>query len=100
MPFESKAQQRFMFARHPKIAKRWAKEYDTDFKKLPERVKKKKRVVKEGYYMRPAFQAIVESVRTYKLFMGAVGNKAPKVAAPILKKNASTVMRSAMKRTV
>lgn len=27
MPFKSKAQQRFMFARHPKIARRWAKEY-------------------------------------------------------------------------
>ena len=26
MPFTSKAQQGFMFANHPKIAKRWAKE--------------------------------------------------------------------------
>jgi hypothetical protein len=26
MPFRSKAQARFMFARHPKIAKRWVKE--------------------------------------------------------------------------
>lgn len=24
MPFESKAQERFMFAKHPEIAKRWA----------------------------------------------------------------------------
>lgn len=27
MPFASKAQQRFMFAKHPQIAKRWAKEF-------------------------------------------------------------------------
>lgn len=26
MPFRSKAQARFMFARHPRIAKRWVKE--------------------------------------------------------------------------
>jgi hypothetical protein len=40
MPFKSKAQMRFMFARHPTIAKRWAKEYDTP-KELPEHVRKK-----------------------------------------------------------
>jgi hypothetical protein len=38
MPFKSKAQQRFMFAKHPKIAKRWAKK--TNFKKLPSKVRK------------------------------------------------------------
>lgn len=38
MPFESKAQMRFMFARHPKIAKRWAKKYGVS-KKLPEKKK-------------------------------------------------------------
>lgn len=41
MPFESKAQQRFMFARHPKIAKRWAAETG-DFKDLPEHKSQKK----------------------------------------------------------
>lgn len=35
MPFQSKAQQRFMFAKHPKIAKEFAKE--TDFSSLPEK---------------------------------------------------------------
>lgn len=35
MPFTSKSQQRFMFARHPKIAKEFAKK--TDFSKLPEK---------------------------------------------------------------
>lgn len=39
MPFKSKAQQRFMFARHPKMAKRWADETPS-IKKLPEKVKK------------------------------------------------------------
>lgn len=27
MPFESEAQRRFMWAKHPEIAKRWAHEY-------------------------------------------------------------------------
>ena len=40
MPFKSKAQQGFMFAKHPKIAKRWAKE-TTRMKSLPARAKKK-----------------------------------------------------------
>lgn len=40
MPFSSKAQQRWMFANHPKMAKEWASH--TDFSKLPERKKKKK----------------------------------------------------------
>ena len=33
MPFKSFAQQRFLFAKHPKIAKRWAEKYGT--KKRP-----------------------------------------------------------------
>ena len=37
MPFKSKAQQRFMFARHPRIAKRWAKKYGVS-KTLPEKL--------------------------------------------------------------
>lgn len=36
MPFASKAQQRFMFARHPELAKEFAE--GTDFASLPERV--------------------------------------------------------------
>jgi hypothetical protein len=42
MPFKSKAQQKFMFAKHPKIAKRWAKE-TKNMKSLPKRVKKSKK---------------------------------------------------------
>lgn len=29
MPFKSAKQRRYMFAKHPKIAKRWAKKYGT-----------------------------------------------------------------------
>lgn len=36
MPFKSKAQQRWMFAKKPKMAKRWAKETE-DFDDLPEK---------------------------------------------------------------
>lgn len=41
MPFESDAQRRFMYAKHPKIAKRWREESgpQTD---IPERKKKSK----------------------------------------------------------
>lgn len=38
MPFESKSQQRWMFANHPKMAERWAKE-TPDIKSLPEKKK-------------------------------------------------------------
>ena len=38
-PILSKAQQGFLFAKHPKIAKRWAKETH-NFKSLPQHVKK------------------------------------------------------------
>lgn len=45
MPFKSKAQQRWMYSNHPKMAKEWSKE--TNFKQLPEKKKKKKQ---EGGY--------------------------------------------------
>jgi hypothetical protein len=35
MPFQSNAQRKFLFAKHPEIAKRWAKEYPHQGK-LPE----------------------------------------------------------------
>lgn len=40
MPFQSKAQARWMFSNKPEMAKEWASK--TDFKKLPMKVKKKK----------------------------------------------------------
>lgn len=41
MPFVSKAQQEYMFATHPDIASRWAKE-TSNFSGLPEHIKKTK----------------------------------------------------------
>lgn len=41
MPFKSKAQARFMFAKHPGIAKEFA-EHTTSIKALPEKKKKGK----------------------------------------------------------
>ena len=41
MPFKSKAQQRWMFAKKPAMAKRWAKE-TPNIKKLPQHKAKKK----------------------------------------------------------
>jgi len=43
MPFVSKAQQRFMFARHPKIAREFA-EKTRNFKDLPEHAARLKAV--------------------------------------------------------
>lgn len=44
MPFKSKAQQRYLYAKHPEVAKEFAKHTSTrQFKKLPEHVRKKKR---------------------------------------------------------
>ena len=40
-PFVSKSQQRYMFAKHPKIAKEWASK-TSDIKSLPEKVAKLK----------------------------------------------------------
>jgi len=33
MPFKSAKQRKFLFAKHPKIAKRWAKKYGTKIAK-------------------------------------------------------------------
>lgn len=46
MPYASKAQQRFMHAKHPTIAARWDKE--TNFKKLPERKSWVKNAAQKG----------------------------------------------------
>lgn len=39
MPFRSAKQRRYLFAKHPKMAKRWAKKYGT--KPRPKRRKKR-----------------------------------------------------------
>ena len=41
MPFKSRQQAKFMFAKMPKIAKRWAK-HTKNIKSLPKKVKRKK----------------------------------------------------------
>jgi hypothetical protein len=46
-PFKSKSQMREMFANQPEIAKRWAKE-TPNIKKLPNKVKKKKKTPKKS----------------------------------------------------
>jgi hypothetical protein len=43
MPFVSKAQARYMFMKHPKIAREFASK-TSNIKKIPERVKKKKTI--------------------------------------------------------
>lgn len=43
MPFRSKAQRAFMYAKHPAIARRWEDEYGSGGKNLPGHVKKKTR---------------------------------------------------------
>lgn len=46
MPFDSKAQMRYLFAKEPKVAKRFAEEMKSSgksIKALPEKVKKKKK---------------------------------------------------------
>jgi hypothetical protein len=42
MPFKSKAQKRFLYLKHPKVAKKFAEETD-DYSKLPEKAKSKKK---------------------------------------------------------
>ena len=46
MPFKSEAQQAYMFANHPKLAKKWAAE-TKNFSKLPKKVKKKTKRAKK-----------------------------------------------------
>jgi hypothetical protein len=45
VPFRSRAQLRYMFARHPRIARRWADEYGVP-KDLPERASSKREAIK------------------------------------------------------
>lgn len=41
MPFKSEKQRRYMWAKHPEIARRWAKKYGS--KPLKERARRKKK---------------------------------------------------------
>jgi len=42
MPFKSKSQQKYMFAKKPKLAKKWVKKYGVP-KNLPEKLTDKKK---------------------------------------------------------
>lgn len=46
MPYKSKAQQRFMHATNPDVAKKWDKE--TNFKNLPDHLQHKANVIKQA----------------------------------------------------
>ena len=49
MPFKSKAQARFMFSKHPKMAKEWASK-TSSIKSLPEKKSMpRKHAKREGY---------------------------------------------------
>jgi len=43
MPFKSQAQRKFMYSKHPEIAKRWSKKYPTK-KNLPKKLKGKSEI--------------------------------------------------------
>lgn len=44
MPFRSKAQQRYLYAREPKVAKKFSEETPSSaYSKLPERARRKKK---------------------------------------------------------
>lgn len=47
MPFKSKAQQKFMFAKHPKIAQKWADKYGVP-KNLPKKKKNINKMIAEA----------------------------------------------------
>ena len=47
MPFKSESQRRFLWAKHPEIAQKWADEFP-DQGKLPKHVKKKAKSKKKG----------------------------------------------------
>lgn len=59
MPFESEAQRRFMWAKHPEIAKRWAHEYPGQHD-LPKHKKHKKDHEKKSSEGRP--MSLIESM--------------------------------------
>ena len=73
MPFKSKAQQKWMFANHPDMAKRWA-EHTPDIKELPETVKT---AAELGRYVA---QMQKEAINFGGLFRSFVGKAAPAAA--------------------
>lgn len=60
MPFKSQQQRKFMYARHPEMAKRWEKETPKD--KLPEKVA----TLTDYYYKYAAFTGSVQGPGDFK----------------------------------
>ena len=61
MPFKSKSQMRYMFARNPKLAEEFAaahKKAGKSFKTLPEKIKKKKKRKKRNRRIGPVDEVI------------------------------------------
>lgn len=86
MPFKSKAQWRYMFANHPKIAKRWAEHTKVKFDDLPERKEdddEKKSKEKKAMDVKTLLKTCSDSV------LRSVGTK-------LIKKKVSEMSRAAM----
>jgi hypothetical protein len=49
MPFKSKAQMKYMYAKHPKIAKKWSEEYGQSMSKLPNKLKSTTKSLRKKY---------------------------------------------------
>lgn len=47
MPFKSKQQRKYMYARHPEMAKRWEEETPTG-KRLPQKLGRKRKTTKRS----------------------------------------------------
>jgi hypothetical protein len=88
MPFKSKAQQRWMFANHPEMAKRWA-EHTPDIKKLPETVEDTEKqsaitaVALGAHVASIQKQAGVDPVKLFRAFAGSAGNTAARTLKPV-----------------
>lgn len=63
VPIVSKAQQGFLFAKHPQIAKRWAK-HTPNMKDLPEHVGEKKAGIVDRLIQEPK-PGLLDSIKTY-----------------------------------
>lgn len=61
MPFKSKKQQRYLYANHPEIAKRWA-EHTPDIKSLPESVGEEKTALAKYKYS-PTLDPLIAKIR-------------------------------------
>lgn len=83
MPFESDAQRRFMYAKHPRIAARWSKETPKG-KDLPEHVKKAVDAAKATFA--PAEIKLPPQPKPFEVHMPMPGSLSSPIGAPSLSK--------------